>query len=64
MYKISDEENHSIDYSSQIIVPIVAQGSVIGSVILMSHEKDSIFTERELKTAEVGASFLAKQMEN
>ncbi len=64
MYRISDEEHHTAECSSQIVVPIISQGSAIGSVILMSREPDSVFTERELKAAEVGAAFLAKQMEN
>lgn len=62
--KISDEDHHAADCSSQIVVPIISQGSPIGSVILMPREPDSVFTERELKAAEVGAAFLAKQMEN
>ena len=64
VYQISDDDHHTADYSSQIVVPIVSQGSPIGSVILVSREPDSVFTERELKAAEVGAAFLAKQMEN
>ena len=61
---IADEDHHAAGYSSQIVVPIISQGSPIGSVILVSREPDSVFTERELKAAEVGAAFLAKQMEN
>ena len=61
---IADEDHHAAGYSSQIVVPIISQGSPIGSVILVSREPDSVFTERELKAAEVGAVFLAKQMEN
>jgi AbrB family transcriptional regulator (stage V sporulation protein T) len=63
-YSISEEDQHTDEYSSQIVVPIVSQGYPIGSVILLSREPDSVFSERELKAAEVGAAFLARQMEN
>lgn len=64
VYPIADEDHHSMDYNSQIVVPIVSQGYPIGSVIMMSKDSEEEFTERELKAAEVGAAFLARQMDN
>ena len=52
---------HADSYLSQIVVPIISQGDMIGSVILLSTENP--LGDTELKTAEVGAAFLAKQME-
>ncbi len=42
-------------------MPIVSQGDTIGSIILLSTE--SMLGDIELKAAEVGAAFIAKQME-
>ena len=48
---------------AKIVVPILSNGDPIGSVtILPKGDKD--LTDLELKTAELGAGFLAKQMEN
>ena len=44
-----------------MVVPIVSQGDTIGSIILLSTE--SMLGDIELKAAEVGAAFIAKQME-
>jgi AbrB family transcriptional regulator (stage V sporulation protein T) len=50
------------EFESQILVPIVSQGDAIGSFIILS--KHSPLGETALKAAEIGASFLARQMEN
>jgi AbrB family transcriptional regulator (stage V sporulation protein T) len=50
------------DFESQILIPIVSQGDAIGAVIILS--SDGKLSETELKAAEIGASFLARQMEN
>lgn len=58
--------NESIDdfnIESQVIVPIISQGDTIGSIIFISKEGGKILGDIELKVAETGASFLAKQME-
>ena len=48
---------------SKIVVPIVSHGDPIGSITILPKENQCL-GDVELKVAEVGASFLAKQMEN
>lgn len=48
---------------SKIVVPIVSQGDPIGSITILPKEGKTL-GEAELKVAEVGASFLARQMDN
>ena len=48
---------------NKIVVPIVSQGDPIGSITILSKENKTL-GDAELKVAEVGASFLARQMEN
>lgn len=52
-----------VHFTSQVIVPIVAEGDPIGSVIIGSMTEGSKLGELELKLAETAAGFLAKQME-
>lgn len=61
---VSIEESEMRKYSSQIIVPIVAHGDPIGSVILLTKETDRLMGELERKIAETAAGFLGKQMEH
>lgn len=49
-------------YSSQVVSPIIAEGDIIGSVIILSKEGEK-FGELESKLAETAALFLGKQME-
>ena len=49
-------------YSHELIVPIIAEGDVIGAVILVSEDKPMGDVESKLTTC--AASFLGKQMEN
>ncbi len=48
---------------AKIVVPIVSQGDPIGSITVLPKANNHL-GDAELKVAEVGASFLAKQMEN
>ncbi|MEG1870503.1 MAG: stage V sporulation protein T [Peptostreptococcaceae bacterium] len=50
------------EYTSQVVAPIIAEGDVVGTVIIASKE-DVKFGDLELKIAETAASFLGKQME-
>lgn len=59
--RITGDDGYSESCRSQIVVPITSQGDLIGSVILVS--SDSVMGDTELKTAQVGAAFIAKQME-
>lgn len=57
------QSKHNYHNESKIVVPIVSQGDPIGSITILPKENRSL-GEAELKVAEVGATFLAKQMEN
>ena len=60
--KIIQSKNRYLN-ESKIVVPIVSQGDPIGSITILPKD-DKTLGEAELKVAEVGASFLARQMEN
>ena len=51
------------EYVAEVIVPIVSDGAVIGSVILACVKQGVVFTETEKRLAEVAALFLSKQSE-
>ncbi len=59
----ADGENQ-MDFESQILVPIVSQGDAIGSIVILSKSIKDPLGEIELKAAEIGANFMARQMEN
>ena len=48
---------------SKIVVPILSHGDPIGSITILPKE-NHLLGDVELKIAEFGASFLAKQLEN
>ncbi|NMB07467.1 MAG: stage V sporulation protein T [Tissierellia bacterium] len=62
--KVFYEDTNDDEYTAQIIAPIVMQGDPIGTVILVSKDKDAVMGEIEVKLVEMAAGFLAKQMEN
>ena len=64
IYSITSDSADSDGYEAQIIVPIVSQGDPIGSIVILSSSKDKQLGEAEQKAAEIGANFLAKQMES
>lgn len=49
--------------ASKVVIPILTNGDPIGSVTILPNEGHTL-SELEIKTAELGAGFLAKQMEN
>ena len=55
-------EGRDHSFHHQIVVPIVVQGDPIGSVILLSKDRELSMSEQS--AAEIGASFLARQMDN
>ncbi len=59
LVSLYNDDKHK--YKSQIIVPIITFGEVIGSVILYS--EDSLLEEKDLVATEIAANFLGKQME-
>lgn len=50
------------DFKEQIAVPIVVQGDCIGTVIFLA--KREAFDDMVVKTAEIGADFLGRQMDD
>lgn len=48
----------------KIIVPILANGDAIGAISVIPKERGRRLGEAELKVAEIGAGFLAKQLES
>lgn len=58
-----EDEESSGQYQTQIIAPILAEGDVIGAVIINSEEQDKKFSGMELKLAQTAASFIGKQVE-
>ncbi len=59
---VADEKENE-KYAAQTVVPIIAEGSPIGAVILLTKEPDIKMSEPELKVAETAAKFLGMQME-
>mgnify|MGYP005785587575 CR=1 FL=1 len=60
---ITKNGNKEIRCHSQIVYPIISDGDVIGSVILLSKDGNTKMTEVEQKVAQSAASFLGSQME-
>lgn len=57
-------EVENIKFGSSVIAPIViAEGQVVGLVVLSAKEADGKMGELEVKLANTAAGFLAKQME-
>ena len=54
-----DEE----EYTSQVIVPIICEGDVIGAVVLLESDNKSRMGEVEQKLILSAAGFLGRQME-
>lgn len=60
---ITKNDNKERKYNSQVVYPIVSQGDVIGSVILLSKEANTKMGDAELKVVQSAAGFLSSQME-
>ena len=60
---ITKNETNDKIFKSQVIYPIISDGSSIGSVILLSKDAKTKMTEVEQKVAQSAANFLGKQME-
>ena len=60
---IVKNDNQERKLNSQVIYPIISQGDVIGSVILLSKEQNKKMNDTELKLAQSAAGFLSSQME-
>lgn len=60
--KIIQSKNKHLN-DSKIVVPILLQGDAIGAITIIPKDRH-ILGDTELKAAEIGAGFLAKQMES
>ena len=60
---ITKNENKERRYNSQVVYPIISDGDVIGTVILLSKDDNTKMNEVEQKVAQSAASFLGSQME-
>lgn len=56
-------DNKERKFNSQVVYPIVAQGDVVGSVILLSKDARTKMGETEQKVVESAAGFLSSQMD-
>ena len=50
-------------YQAGVISPIMAEGDIIGNVIIMKDDQNKKITEVEEKLAQTASMFLGKQME-
>jgi len=57
-------KNMQDTYSSYVIAPIISGGDPIGTLSLVSQKDTGKMGDLEIKLAETGAAFLAKQMES
>ena len=60
---ITQNEGRERIYNSQVIYPIISDGDVIGSVILLSKEPNKKMGEAEDKVAQSAAGFLGNHLE-
>ncbi len=60
---ITKNDNKERRYNSQVVYPIISQGDVIGSVILLSKDVNTKMGDTELKLVQSAAGFLSSQME-
>jgi len=60
---ITKNENNSKKNNAQVVYPIIADGDVIGTVILLSKDSNVKMSEVEQKVVQSAASFLGTQME-
>ena len=56
-------DDHADAYSAQIVAPILADGEIIGSLILLSRESGTQMSGVDQKVAETTASIVGRQME-
>ena len=60
---VTKNDNMERKYNSQVVYPIISQGDVIGSVILLSKEPNIKMGDTELKVVQSAAGFLGSQMD-
>ncbi len=60
---ITKNDNKERKNNAQVVYPIIADGDVIGTVILLSKDANTKMSEVEQKVVQSAASFLGTQME-
>ena len=60
---VTKNDNKERRFNSQVVYPIISDGDVIGSVILLSKDPGIKMSEIEQKVVQSAASFLGSQME-
>lgn len=60
---VTKNDNKERRFNSQVVYPIISQGDVVGSVILLSKEPNTKMGETEVKILQSAAGFLGNQME-
>lgn len=61
---ISISEDGNAEYQHQVIAPIICEGDIIGSVVLLENDNKGKMGEVEQKLVQSAASFLGRQMEH
>ena len=56
-------DDHAENYSAQILAPILADGEIVGGLILLSRESGLQMTDVDRKVAETTANIIGRQME-
>ena len=56
-------EENAEEFACQVICPIICEGDVLGSVVLLDKNDKKKMTETEQKVATCAANFLGRQME-
>ena len=57
------KDDNKKKYTSQIVVPIIDSGDVIGCIILISTDSNRHVTDNDISSAKLALSLLEKQME-
>lgn len=60
---VTKNANQDRKFNSQVVYPIVSQGDVIGSVVLLSKDANTKMGDTELKVVQSAAGFLSSQMD-
>lgn len=56
-------EEETAPFAQQVIIPILAQGDIIGAVVMLSNDEQNPMNEIEVKMAQSAADFLGRQIE-
>ncbi len=63
-HDITSDEDENAAYQGEVIVPIIAEGEAIGSVVLLTKDSGTKLGSMEQKVAETAAGFMGRQMES